>query len=195
MKKALLTALVVIIVVVALILIIPLFGGLDHKKVSIEASQENFIDYALQYENFAKENSLSFEASAANVTAQGSYSQIYTLSSDNCKISVTVSNTGEYEIVEVSYGKHFDKDGSLKNISDGTINTVVSAYSLIGAAKITKDDVLNVISDAHESDGYYLYGYERIEKCGDYPTYVSYSSDNPKSEELKLSGITQKCKK
>lgn len=195
MKKALLTALAVIIVAVSLILIIPMFGGIDHKKVSIDASQENFIDYALQYENFAKENSLSFEASAASITAQGSYSQIYTLSSDSCKISVTVSNTGEYEIVEVSYGKHFDTDGSLKNINDDTMNTVISAYSLIGAVEITKDDVQNVISDADEADGYYLYGYERIEKCGDHPTYVSYSSDNPKSEELKLSGITQKCKK
>ena len=195
MKKALLTALIVIIVVVSLILIIPMFGGIDHKKVFLEASQENFIDYALQYENFAKESSLTFVSSPASVTAQGSYSQIYTLSSDSCKISVTVSNSNGYEIVEVSYGKHFDKDGSLQGISDETINSVISAYSLIGAVEITKNDVLDVISNAEESDGYYLYGYERIEKCGDYPTYVSYSSDNPKSEELKLSGITQKCKK
>lgn len=195
MKKALLTALIVIIVVVSLILIIPLFGGIDHKKISNEASQENFIDYALQYENFANENSLTFEASPASVTAQGSYSQIYTLSSENCKISVTVSNSSGYEIVEISYGKHFDKDGSLQQLNDETINSVISAYGLIGAVEITKDDVLNVISDADESEGYYLYGYEKIEKCGDHPTYVSYSSDNPKSEELKLSGITKKCKK
>ena len=195
MKKALLAALIVIIVVISLILIIPMFGGIDHKKVSIEASQENFIDYALEYESFANENSLDFEASAASVTSQGNYSQTYTLSSDSCKISVTVSNASGYETVEVSYGKHFDKDGALQNVSEETVNTVISAYGLIGAVEITKDDVLNVISDAGESDGYYLYGYEKIEKCGDYPTYVSYSSDNPKSEELKLSGITKKCKK
>ena len=193
MKKSLLAALIVIIVAIALILIIPMFGGIGHKKISAEASHENFIDYALQYESFAKKNSLSFEASPASVTPQGNYSQVYTLSSDNYKISVTVSNINKYEIIEVSYGKHFYNEGALQNISDDTLNAIISAYSLIGAVEITKDDVLNIISDSEESEGYYLYGYERIEKCDDYPTYVSYSADNPKSEALKLSGITKKC--
>lgn len=195
MKKALLSALIIIIVAVLLILIIPLFGGIDHKKISAEVSQENFINYELEYKNFAKENSLSFEASPAGFTAGGSYSQIYTLSSDSYKMSVTVSNSNGYEIVEVSYGKHFDNDGSIGKINDETVNSIVSAYALLGAVDITKDNVLDTVSDAEEKEGYYLYGYERIEKCGDYPTYVSYSSDNPKSEELKLSGITKKCKK
>ncbi len=195
MKKALLSALIIIIVAVSLILIIPLLGGIDHKNISAEASQENFINYELEYKNFAKNNSLSFETSAAGFSAGGSYSQTYTLSSDNYKMSVTVSNSNGYEIVEVSYGKHFDNDSSIGKINYETVNSIISAYSLVGAVDITKDNVLKTISDAEEEDGYYLYGYEKIEKCGDYPTYVSYSSDNPKSEELKLSGITKKCKK
>ncbi len=195
MKRALPAALIAIIVVVALIIIIPMVGGIDHKDVSTEASQENFIDYAVDYETFANENSLEFEASTAAVVSTGSYSQTYTLEADNYKVSVAVSNTDGYEIVEVSYGAHYDDEGSLQSVDDEVLSTMVSAYNLIGAVEIAKDDVLKVIEDADEEDDYYLYGYERIEKCGDYPTYISYASDNPQSEELRISGITEYCMK
>ena len=193
MKKTILAAFVIVAVIVAAVLIIPNIGGMRHKEIAREESQENFIDYEAQYKKYALDNNLKFEAAAAS-EASGGYAQTYNLSNDNEKIAVTVGNYSGYEVVEVSYACHHGKGDKLKRIDSGVIGEMLGAYNLIGAAEILKEDVSSAVGDAKEQEGYLLYGYERVEKCGDYPTAVTYTADSTQDERIVLRGITKKCK-
>lgn len=193
MKKTIFAAFVIVVIIVAAILIIPNIGGMRHKDITREVSQENFIDYETQYRKYASDNGLEFKAAAA-AEAPGGYAQTYNLSNDKGKLAVTVGNYGGYEIVEVSYACHHEKDGKLKSIDGSVIDEMLGAYGLIGAAEISKEDVSAAVEDAEEQEGYLLYGYERVEKCGDHPTTITYTADSTQDERIVLSGITKKCK-
>ena len=192
MKKTIIAAFLIVVVIVAGALIIPGLGSMSHKEIKREVSLENIIDYESEYKSYAKKNGYHLDVAAAGDTPSG-YAQTYYMSDDSVKRAVTVGNYSGYEAIEVSYACRHDKSEGLKNPKDSVLDKMIGAYSLIGAAEITKDDIRDAIDDSDEKDGYFLYGDKVVKKCGDYPTTVTYSADSGQDERIVLKGITKKC--
>lgn len=188
MKKIILAAFIIVAVLVAGVLIIPQLGGMGHKSITSEQSQENFSDYASEYKSAAEDNGWEFSSSeAGDIENNGDFSQYYTLQKDGVKINVIMTNSSGYETVTVRCAATYSGE-SKTEIDSSIYSFMTELYNITGAVELDSEDVSEFVADAaNEGED----ETETVKKCGDFPTEMIYEADDGC---VKLTGITKYCK-